>query len=542
MSGNLVRMSILLAAVLLAATASASVHPFVMDGQLLIAERSGDAVQVVDLPVDPLMAFGSAGDQVLVTVEHAAPKFGSDIVGGEMNLWVTDRHGEARQLTEGQIVMSALWNEALGRVFYWTLEKKVYALDLTSGTSEVLLENAITPALSPSGRELAYVLTPEDWAWDYHAMTFELHVRDLITGEDRNVFRGGDASEPIWTPDGRYLIFQSGGMGVTSLWRVPAQGGDADQLTNHGLWTAKSEYFVMNPSRNTDVTWSEDGRNMLFGASYSEAGEVMVVEFDAEYKPVRALELAVGHHPFWSDKSTVLVPRRELSNIPRKTEVPVRFAEFVVDQKLAHHVVDVANAPRELELPAELKAGLEAEIPTKACTRYRFPIHDSCGYPYTAYYDDSGYGGGLLDWKCGTYTYDNHKGTDLGLYRWWVYAGGYGTLWSWNDGCPTVGYYCSSCGGGFGNYIKLNHGSDGSRYWYTTYAHFVNGTVSPSAHSCGDRIGITGSSGCSTGYHLHFQVDAYGHPWDDPFSGSCSGPVSYWCNQNGGYPTMACCC
>lgn len=79
-----------------------------------------------------------------------------------------------------------------------------------------------------------------------------------------------------------------------------------------------------------------------------------------------------------------------------------------------------------------------------------------------------------------------------------------GTVIATNDGCP-AGYYGSPCGGGAGNFVKLDHG-DGIT---TTYMHLTSGTLQVKK---GDRVaqgqllGKSGTSGSSTGCHLHFEV------------------------------------
>lgn len=519
-----------------AATLASASGSFVFDGELYVKSGEHSAISNA-LPVKPHDALGEAAGQQLFTVQQAAPLAYSDVMGAEIDLW-TAVDGDAFPLTSEESVFGAQWNETLERIVYWTEEKNVISIDRKGGSRQVLARNAVTPALSPDGLQLAYVSTPESWAWDDHSKAFEIHVLHITTGKDRVLLRGTDAHQLIWTPDGRFLIFQSGGSGVTSLFRVDTLGeGETLQLTNHGLYSAKSPYFVENPSRNTDVSWSKDGLKLLYGAAYSEAGEIMVLEFNPRYEVRRALQLTHGHSPRWLDNSTVLVPRPGMVSLDKAKMSEMHLAEFPLDAEFAERVVDVAKAPRSFERPEVSEAPVAS---TKAVSKYRYPLHSSAGYPFTAYYDNRS-GGGVLDWKCGGATYNGHRGTDIGVNGWWVYAGAYGSLWSWNDGCPTTGFYGSACGGGFGNYIKLSHGSASGRNWYTTYAHFRNATVKAQTHNCGSRVGVSGSSGNSTGPHLHFQVDAYGYPNDDPFSGSCSGPVSYWCNQNGGNPTTSCC-
>ena len=70
--------------------------------------------------------------------------------------------------------------------------------------------------------------------------------------------------------------------------------------------------------------------------------------------------------------------------------------------------------------------------------------------------------------------------------------------------CP-VSSGGSSCGGGYGNYVIIQH-TDGN---YTLYGHLHEGTITVKAGDSveqGQVIGKMGSSGNSTGSHLHFEI------------------------------------
>jgi murein DD-endopeptidase MepM/ murein hydrolase activator NlpD len=171
---------------------------------------------------------------------------------------------------------------------------------------------------------------------------------------------------------------------------------------------------------------------------------------------------------------------------------------------------------------------------------YRFPLElpGSGQQPYITAYRDLA-AGGLQDWNCGTNTYDGHRGTDIGIGGFpvmdngsrWIVAAAPGTVTFVVDGCfdRCTTANCE-CGGGFGNYVKVTH-ADGKS---TFYGHMMDGTLQVAlndAVTCGQRLGKVGSSGYSTGPHLHFEPRYSSNTSDDPFSGPCGGPTSWWVNQ-----------
>ena len=119
----------------------------------------------------------------------------------------------------------------------------------------------------------------------------------------------------------------------------------------------------------------------------------------------------------------------------------------------------------------------------------------------------------MLDEYTVTSTFDEYRDNSIGKHGALdlvkynnapIYAFTNGTVKYTNASCaPDSGYYGSTAGDGFGNYVTI---VDDDNY-YHTYAHLNGVSVSPGEIvNRGDKIGIQGHTGSSTGSHLHYQI------------------------------------
>ncbi len=101
----------------------------------------------------------------------------------------------------------------------------------------------IFPAISPDGNSIAYSSDSRG--------SFEIYVKSFTPGarEVQLTSDGGQNFEAAWSPDGKMIAYYS--KTRRGIWVVPAQGGNAKQLTEFGSYPA----------------WSPDGTFIAFQSS-----------------------------------------------------------------------------------------------------------------------------------------------------------------------------------------------------------------------------------------------------------------------------------
>jgi len=140
----------------------------------------------------------------------------------------------------------------------------------------------------------------------------------------------------------------------------------------------------------------------------------------------------------------------------------------------------------------------------------------------------------LQDYQCGTRTYDtaagyNHQGTDIALWpdAWNVMANGLVDIVAAAPGTIIFrqdGNFDQSCAfnNNDWNAVYIQH-ADGSIAWY---GHMKRGSVTTKQIgervAVGEYLGKVGSSGNSTGPHLHLEIYDANRVLLDPFAGQCN--------------------
>ncbi len=167
-----------------------------------------------------------------------------------------------------------------------------------------------------------------------------------------------------------------------------------------------------------------------------------------------------------------------------------------------------------------------------------------CNYHFiAAYVDQNTAVTAIQDYNCESNTYDGHQGTDISIWPYAFYkmdnsqveviAAAPGTIIQRADGNFDRNCVSNTIPA---NSIIIQH-ADGT---YAMYWHMKNGSVTSKIVGqtvvAGEYLGVVGSSGSSSGPHLHFEIrtSSATNSYKDPFSGTCNllNPTSWWASQN----------
>jgi murein DD-endopeptidase MepM/ murein hydrolase activator NlpD len=201
---------------------------------------------------------------------------------------------------------------------------------------------------------------------------------------------------------------------------------------------------------------------------------------------------------------------------------------------------------RQGSLAADLTSAVDSHPVFLWPLRQATGINDPGYHGISNYVDlNPAYPGQLLDFMCGDWTYDtadgyNHAGTDFFTWPWSfrkmdrgeieIVAAAAGQIVNKSDGNSDRS--CSFNNNNW-NAVFVQH-ADGSVAWY---GHMKSGSLTPKQIgdivTAGEFLGVVGSSGNSTGPHLHFEVHTATFDLIEPWFGPCNNlnPETWWQSQ-----------
>lgn len=200
----------------------------------------------------------------------------------------------------------------------------LWIINQRGGAPQLLIEDAAMPAVSPDGQKIAFVSVrglsrTALWMFDVDRNTTE----KLTDGQ-------GELA-PVFSPDGKWLIYETTGDGHPQLCRIPAAGGDSEQMT---------DYYAARPAISPDGHWIA----FYYVSDLKTGMMIAIAPYDTD-NPRLAVPSRTFHHPppsppllRWSADSRAVVyciTRHDASNLwaqPIHGDIPRRLTNFDADR------------------------------------------------------------------------------------------------------------------------------------------------------------------------------------------------------------------
>ncbi len=228
----------------------------------------------------------------------------SDAPAGQ-DLWIQDESGKERLLSDD--VYRAKFSPDGTKIAYTTSDCVMHIEDL-NGNKVGEIQRAYEPNWSPDGGAVVYAAVP-DGRPVHIPEVLGLSVYDVATGQTRSLTDGQwDDVRPNFDPSGEWVYFVSGARsGLASFWRVSANGGPPEQVTNLGMEQV-NELFVPTPYDRT--IWSKDKRWFVYDYKNGDQQEIWAMEFDAKGK-AKPHKIGEGLDPRWAVDGRTIVSVRD---------------------------------------------------------------------------------------------------------------------------------------------------------------------------------------------------------------------------------------
>ena len=180
-------------------------------------------------------------------------------------------------------------------------------------------QDTLDPQLSPDARYIAYsalAVNPPHYV-DFSRST-DQHIYILAadgSAETEVVKTSGGNRSPVWTPDGKHLLFLSDRSGSPALWSVPIQNGKAagaPSLVSSNLGNGQVKSVAVTPAGSYQYVLGQEGLEEIFISGINSAGRKV---------EGRTPEALAGTSPAWSpDGKSLALKRRHHVNDPSVDE------------------------------------------------------------------------------------------------------------------------------------------------------------------------------------------------------------------------------
>jgi serine/threonine protein kinase/WD40 repeat protein len=142
------------------------------------------------------------------------------------------------------------------------------------GVPKLFIDHGGNPAWSPDGKTLAYY-TPDPGDPIFIADSNASNPQKIFAAEP-----GVHCHFPTWSPDGRFIYFVKGTLTDTDVWRIPARGGHAEQITFHHAWVSYPAWL--------------DARTLIYSATADDGSGRWLYAIDVEHRIPHRVSLGIA--------------------------------------------------------------------------------------------------------------------------------------------------------------------------------------------------------------------------------------------------------
>jgi TolB protein len=251
------------------------------------------------LPADMRLAAHRISDAIYARLTGDRGVFSTRIAyvtraGNRYSLHVTDADGEGGQiaLASPDPIISPAWSPSGRELAYVSFESQkavVWVQDVATGQRRMLANfrgSNSAPAWSPDGRDLALTLSRDTVA--------QLYLMSRDGGAPRRLTTSTAIdTEPVFTPDGRQIYFVSDRGGGPQVYRMPVAGGAAERVSFSGNY-------------NISPAISPDGKTLAYVTRQGSAYRLMTQDL-ASGTPNAITDTSEDESPSFAPNGRLLV-------------------------------------------------------------------------------------------------------------------------------------------------------------------------------------------------------------------------------------------
>jgi len=155
----------------------------------------------------------------------------------------------------------------------------------------------VQPAYSPDGKQIAFVSSRSSSSnlryegYDLPLMGGDIWITPALGGNARKIAKDGNF--PSWSRDGSAIIYTGGPAFGQKIYRVPAQGGEPQEILLKLKPEDGTPRFLLYPSYSADERW------IVFEAD----SDIWVMSTESE----EVRHIAKGQRPSWSADSRAII-------------------------------------------------------------------------------------------------------------------------------------------------------------------------------------------------------------------------------------------